>query len=230
VLHKVLYVYNAIWYWDVREHACRVFLDTLSASGAGPACATPAKFVELLITGLRQDICPRNIALCTEHLRAIPEVVMRVSALAAYVKSEGAVGPVSCKGGVTILLNVLRRCGHDAAVCEHACAALLSLAPHGNNRAFINKSRGIPAVLSVFVKHPSAKPALSAAIDLLAIIVQDFPNHQTNFRTHNGPALLKAALTAGLEPRSKSTAQSIQRLCAPQRRSERQRKLARARG
>jgi len=213
-LHQVLYVYNNIWYWDVREDACRVFLSTLSPTGAGPSCVAPAKFAELLITGLQQDISLRNIALYIQHQRGAPEVVMRVSALAAYVKSEYNVGLVSRKEGVKTLLNVLRRCGDDAAVCEHACVALLSLAPFEKNRAFINKSRGIPAVLGVFVKHPGAMPALSAALDLLAILVEDFPNHQTNFRTHKGPALLAAALKAGLEPRSKRTALNIQRLCA----------------
>jgi len=211
VLCKVLRIYNDVWHWDVREDACRVFVNSVPPPGAAPD-----QFLGLVVAGLAQDIAPRTLALCADRGRAPPDDVMRVSALAACMQGGRNVAIVSRQHEVSVLLNVLRRCGDSAAVCAPACAALLALAPHEKNCAFINKSRGIPALLRVVASHPGA-----AALDLLAFLVRDFPNHQANFRTHNGRALLEAALRAGLEAGCKRTAQDILLLCAQPRRSAR---------
>jgi len=51
------------------------------------------------------------------------------------------------------LLVVLRWHGASAQVCALACLALTSLAPHGENYAYIRGSNGMQLVLRVFAQH-----------------------------------------------------------------------------
>jgi len=210
LLYKVMRAYDSFEGWVVREEACRVFANLSYPLGARAPGPPPQGVIKLLMAGLLADTSERTV---NANQCQPAHVKERIAALVGFMQSDCNVQTVSHARGVYVLLNALRRYGDVASMCVQACLALTCLAQHDRDRVFINKSRGIQVVLSLFHTHSHEMAVLASALDLLAAIVAGFPNHQKNFRTHMGPAKLKASLASALDPASKRVARGILLLC-----------------